>query len=282
MKGRLAAAVLGVLLVVGGASCTTIRSRIWMNEGNKLYKAERYDEAIGFYKKIVAIDPNNWTANYLIAMSNTAMYHTGSTHPKDIAAAEEATKAFEKLLTLHAPDKDTEEKVRNYYVAVLRASDKTDKVIAYYEGLLKQDPRNTGLMGQLAEIYAKKGDFDNAYKYYVKRTEIEPKNKEFWYTIGVLCWDRAHNFGATLPVDEQMKTIDLGIAALEKAIAIDPNYFDGLVYINLIYREKASALGGQMKQLEAGDAFAKAEEYKHRAEEIGKKRTAEAAAKKGA
>jgi hypothetical protein len=78
MKGRLAAAVLGVAvfgaaIVASGVSCTSIRTRVWMNEGNKLYKAERYDEAIEYDKKIVGIDPGNWTANYLIAMSYPAL-----------------------------------------------------------------------------------------------------------------------------------------------------------------------------------------------------------------
>src|ERR1051325_9098039 len=57
MKRRLAAVVLGVVVVVGGVSCTTVKTRVWMNQGHKLYKAERYDEAVEFYKKIGAIDP---------------------------------------------------------------------------------------------------------------------------------------------------------------------------------------------------------------------------------
>jgi len=283
MKGRLAAAVLGLALVACGTSCNTFRTRVWMNEGNKLYKAQRYDEAVEFYKKIVAIDPDNWTANYLIAMSYIALYHPGSEHQKDIEYAESAAKGFEKLMTMQAPNKDTEEKVRNYYVALLISANKTDKVKAYYEGLLAKDPRNTTLMGQLAEIYAKGGDFDNSLKYYQKRVAIEPNNKEYWYTIGVLCWDRVHNFRSSLSLEDNLKTIDTGVAALEKAIALDKEYFDGLVYINLIYREKALVLSSAGQAIEGGEAFDKAESYRKVAEEIGKKRmAAQAAAKKGA
>src|SRR5262249_10134754 len=177
MKGRLAAAVLGVVIVVGGVSCSAIKTRVWMNEGNKLYKAQRYDEAVEYYKKIVAIDPNNWTANYLIAMSYTALYHPGSEHEKDKEYVTNAIKTFEKLMTMQAPDKDTEERVRNYYVALLLAANMTDKVKTYYIGLLAKNPRDTKLMGQLAEIYAKDGDFENSLKYYQKRTEAEPTTR---------------------------------------------------------------------------------------------------------
>ena len=283
MKGRLAAVALGILILTSVGSCTTIRTRVWMNEGNKLYKAQRYDEALVFYKKIVAIDPGNWTANYLIAMSNTALYHPGSEHAKDKEYVDEATKAFEKLMTMQAPNKDTEDVVRKYYVGILMSANKTDKVRAYYEGLLAKDPRNVTLMGQLAQIYAKAGDFDNSLKYYQKQAEIEPNNKEYWYTIGVLCWDRVHNFRSTLSEEDNLKTIDTGAAALEKAIALDKQYFDAFVYINLIYREKQLVLSSAGKPIEAGEAFDKAEEYKKVAEELGKKRMADqAAAKKGA
>jgi tetratricopeptide (TPR) repeat protein len=90
MKGRWTAAVLGILIVASSVSCKTVRTRVWMNEGNKLYRAQKYDEAVEFYKKIVAIDPQHWTANYLIAMSYTALYHPGSEHEKDKEYADKA------------------------------------------------------------------------------------------------------------------------------------------------------------------------------------------------
>src|SRR5712691_3239992 len=200
MKGRLQGAILVGWVLVLVAGCTTVRTRIWMNEGNKLYNAKKFEEAIEEYKKIVGIDPGNWSANYQVAMSYLAMYHPGSTHPKDVEYADKSAVAFEKLLTLQAPDTQTAGTVRNYYVALLRSAEKTDKVIAYYNSLLKKEPKSPTLISQLAEIYAKKGDFQNAMKYYKMRTDIEPSNKEAWYTIGVVCWYRVKEMGPTLPV----------------------------------------------------------------------------------
>lgn len=271
-----AARLIGVvgLLLVMATGCDTVRTRVWMNEGNKLYKGQRYEEAIELYKKIVAIDSNNWPANYQIAMSYLAMYHPGSTHPKDIEYADKSAVGFEKLMTLKAPDKETEDKIRNYYVALLRSADKMDKIVAYYDGLLKTDPRNTTYIGQLAEIYAKKGDYPNAMKYYKMRAEMDPQNKEAWYTIGVVNSQRAKDFGPTLPVEEVDQTIDEGIKAMDKALTIDPNYFDALVWEGILYRQKSSQLASQMKNEEAGEAFTKAEALKKKAEEIVKQRKA--------
>jgi tetratricopeptide (TPR) repeat protein len=82
-----------------------------------------------------------------------------------------------------------------------------------------------------------------------------------------------------LAVDESFRTIDVGVSALEKAIALDPDYFDSLVYMNLTYREKSLVLSSVGKTDEAAEAFEKAEEYKKIAEGLGKKRMAAAAAK---
>jgi tetratricopeptide (TPR) repeat protein len=251
-----------------------------MGQGNKFYKAQNYEAAIEQYNKILAIDTNNYTANYLVAMSYLAMYHPGSTHPKDIEYCDKSSAQFEKLMTLKAPDPETDERVRNYYVALLRSADRTEKVVAYYEAQLKANPQNATLVSQLAEIYAKKGDFDNALKYYQQRTQIEPQNKEAWYTIGVVCWERGKNAGPTLPPEDQEKLIQTGLDAMDKALAIDANYFEALVYTGLLWRQRSSLLASEMKNEEAGAAFTKAEEFRGRAQEIGKKRMADAAAKK--
>src|ERR1043166_8940191 len=83
-------------LAVVSSGCTSIRTRVWMNAGNKYYKAQKYEQAIGEYQKIVAVDPGNWPANYQIAMSYLALYHPGSTHPKDLEYADKSTAEFEK------------------------------------------------------------------------------------------------------------------------------------------------------------------------------------------
>src|SRR6266581_1377500 len=177
MSRRVVSALsLALVLAALSTGCTAIRSRIWMNAGNKLYKAQKY--------------------------------------------ADKSVAGFEKLLKLQAPDADTAEKVRNYYIAILRSADKTDKAIAYYKELLSSEPRNTSYMAQLAEIYAKKGDVPNALEYYEKRAEVDPTNKEAWYTIGVVCWEQVHKMGPTLSDEERTATIARGLKAMEKALAL--------------------------------------------------------------
>lgn len=278
--GALSVAVGLTVALATTTACGSLRIRILMNAGNKLYKAQKYEAAIEEYKKILAIDPENWSGSYQIAMSYLALYHPGSAHAKDIEFADRSIEAFEKLLTMNAPDQDTAEKVRNYYVALLRSAEKTDKAIAYYERLLEQTPGDALLLSQVAEIYAKKGDFPNALRYYEKRAEAEPDNKEAWYTVGVVCWERSYRMKEFISETEREEVIAKGMAALEKALSFDDQYTEAIAYINLVYREKAQLLANQMKHEEAGEAITKADEYQQKALAIINRRKAEAAAHK--
>jgi len=277
MRVRSIAAVVVAAGVVLSAGCGTVKYRYFMAEGNKAYKAAKYDEAVRSYLKILAFDNDNWTANYQIAMSYLAMYHPGSTHPKDLEYADKSIKAFERLLQLKAPDLDTEEKIRNYYVAILTSAEKTDKVVSYFEGILKTDPNNGLVMSQLAQIFAKKGDFPNALKWFEKRCEAEPKNKEAWYTVGVVCWERSYRGGPLVSDEERAMVIEKGQAALDRAMSLDPEYFEALAYVKLLWLEKMKLLSAQGKASEAGDAYTKADEINKQLMELAKKRKAQQA-----
>ena len=273
MRDRSIAALLA-LTVLLATGCSSLRTRYHMAAGNKLYLGQKYEEAIAEYKKIVSYDPTNWTASYQIAMSYLAMYHPGSNHPKDVEYANEAGTAFETLLKLKAPDQDTADKIRNYYIALLTSANKTDKVIAYYTELLNKDPGNGMLISQLAQVYAKNGDFQNALKWFEKRTEAEPKNKEAWYYVGYVCWERSNKGGQLVSDAERQEILPKGMKALDQALQIDPDYFEAVVYMKLLWMEQAKLLQSEDKLVEANEAWAKAKELEARHIAIYKQRLA--------
>ena len=266
-------AVVAMVVGVGATGCQSFRERMLLKDGNALYTAQKYEEAIKKYQQMLTIDPNSWDANYLTAMSYIALYHPGSEHPKDKEYAEKGLAAFEKTLTLTPPSAEVKEKTEKYYLAFLDSTGDKDKAIAYLEKQLGTRPNDLPLILQIATLYQKKGDFTSALKYFEKRATMDASNKEAWYTLGVNCWARSYHGGPTVSQEERDMVVDKGIEALNKALSIDPNYFDALSYINLIYREKAKSLAAVGKNEEAGQAYAKADEYQKKAIEIRKAQT---------
>jgi tetratricopeptide (TPR) repeat protein len=262
----------GVLVTASG--CDALKERFALKKGNEFYTQQKYDKAAEEYAKILAIDPDSWDGNYLSAISYLAMYHPGSTHPKDKEYASKAIAAFEKCLSIGAPSDEIAAKVEDFYLSLLVSTGETEKASKFLVTKLDKDPKNPTLMLQLAQLYAKSGDFENAVKYFEMRAEAEPQSKEAWYTVGVVCWERSYKGGAMVSNEERAQVLEKGTAALERALSIEPEYFDALSYINLIYREKAKMLA-ELGDLEAAQvAYQTAERYTKQALEVRDKKAA--------
>ena len=269
--------VLAVAVLCAASACTlgtSFKIKMLLKEGNTLYTAQKYEDAILRYDKILELDPTNWDANYLKAVSYLALYHPGSEHPKDKEYAEKGIAAFEKTLSLNPPSAEVKTKTERYYLSFLDSSGDNAKAIAYLEKQLESRPNDLALILQIATLYQKKGEYLKALDYFEKRANMDPQNKEAWYTLGVNCWARSYHGCSMVSQEEREQVVDRGIDAFNKALAIDGNYFDALSYINLIYREKAKALAAVGKNMEAGQAYAKADEYQKRAIEVRKTQVA--------
>lgn len=271
---RRMALTVAVLVLVSGCHFT---ETMHLKNGNALLNAQKYEEAIEEYKKLLAANPQSWDGNYNTAISYLALYHPNSDHPKDKEYAVKGIAAFEATLKLTPPSTEAKEKTEKYYLAFLDSTGDKDKAIAYLEGQLKDRPKDLALINQIATLYQKKGDFENALNYFEKRATMEPNSKEAWYTLGVNCWARSYHGGVAVSQEERERVVERGIAAFDKALSLDPNYFDALSYINLTYREKAKALAAVGKIEEANQAYQKAEEYKKKAMDA---RTAQGAKQK--
>lgn len=272
MRRRGWASVAIVALLSGVLSgCGEVRTRMTLNKGNELYTAQKYEEAIAEYEKILEYDKDNWMANYLIAMSYVALYRPGSTHDKDVEYNDKGISRLETLLTLEAPSKEEREKIEGYYLSMLTSAQKNDKAIAYLEEKFAKSPTDATLASRIGKLAFDSGNVEKALEYMEKRAKLQPDDKTAWYTIGVTCWARSYHGGLMVSQDERNQLIERGMEALDKALAIDPDYFDALSYTNLLYREKMKALVTEGKNVEAQEAFAKAEEYLKKALEVRKK-----------
>jgi tetratricopeptide (TPR) repeat protein len=239
-------------LLISSTGCQKLKARLTMRTANDLYRAEKYSEAIQKYNEVIAIDPW-WADAYRNAgLCYLALYQPGSLHQKDIDYSTQAIIKLRRYLQFAPNDERTEDLLMDAYMKTARY----EEAVNFYKEKLKQDPKNSKYLQTIGMIYAKANNFEEARKWFRTRAEADAKNPEAWYSLGVLCWERAFK-NQELTVDERRALIDDGMEALQKAVQYRPDYFEAYSYINLLYRQKAlteTEPEQAMKDLQEADA----------------------------
>lgn len=264
---RSAAAVALILFSVALTSgCNKLKSKQEIKKGNDFFKATQYQTALAAYQEALRLDPNEKKLHKNIGLAYMGLYQPGSKHPKDL---EYAAKAIEHLKA-YSEAFPQERKAREFLVSLYLSTERFDDAIAFYQGMVQENPKDTRAMQSLAQMYFKKGEVDKAVEWLKKRLDAEttPEAKaEVYYFIGVQAWDRSYNFPDLDPV-HRAHVVDEGLDALNKALQIKPDYFEALSYVNLLYREKAKIEADPVKKQEYIDT---ANKYLQQALELRKK-----------
>lgn len=208
-------------------------ARGWLNRGVQAYKTGRYVEAVEAFQRSVDLDPTNATSRLYLATAHMSQYIPGGDSAENLAQANAAKAEFERVLAL--------------------------------------DPANTTAMKSLASLAfeeaqgvtqeAKLQKLDEAARWYQKLVAAEPRDKEGWYSLGVIAWGKFYPAWQKARADLDMKPedrgplryavvrqdllsqygaiIEDGILDLQRALDIDPQYDDAMAYMNLLIRERA-------------------------------------------
>ena len=225
--------ILAGLVVLFGTGCDKLKSRDQLNRGVAAYKSARYAEAIENFKTAIALDPANPNARLYLATAYMTQWIPGAESPENVQLATQAKKEFEEVLS-----KDPKDKVALASLASLAFNQSSS---------LSGDEKNAKL--------------DEARDWNQKLIQADPKNKEAYYSLGVIAWSKWYPvLGKTRaelgmkPEDpgpikdkklrEELKQqysgiIEDGIQNLNKALEVDPEYDDAMAYLNLQIRERA-------------------------------------------
>jgi tetratricopeptide (TPR) repeat protein len=252
---RISPLMAGVLLTATAllmTGCDKLKSRDHINHGIAAFRNAKYGDAIENFKQAIALDPDNPNARLYLATSYMQQWIPGAESPENEEMARKANEEFMKVL---------------------------DK-----------DPNNTTALASLASIaYNSAGSlapekkvekFDEAAKWQKKVAEVDPKNKDAYYWLGVIAWAKWYPALQTARLNLRMKAedpgpikdkkvkedlraqylpmVDEGIADLHKALDIDPEYEDAMSYLNLLIRERADLLDtpdDYKKQIEIADGW---------------------------
>jgi tetratricopeptide (TPR) repeat protein len=122
----------------------------------------------------------------------------------------------------------------------------------------------------LAAHYNQLGQFDKTIEALEQRATKEPDNPEAYQTIASYYWDKA-NKDSKLKETEKRDYVLKGIASVDRALQIKPDYAEGMVYKGLLLRLQANLEKDPTKQQ---NLIKEAVSLHDRAEEIRKKKAA--------
>jgi tetratricopeptide (TPR) repeat protein len=240
----LLAALALVLGVVFSSGCQKLRARDQLNKGVQAFRNARYTTAVEHFKTAVELDPTFKTARLYLGMAYYQQYIPGAESPENqqmLAAAKEQ------------------------FLEVLRNDPNDTVAIASMASANYNETQGiTALKDKLKKL-------DEARDWYQRLGRVDPKNKEAFYTLGVITWakwypilQQARNSLGMRQEDpgplkdkklrEELRAtywdmINEGIGSLNHALELDPRYDEAMAYLNLLYRERA-------------DLAATAEEYR--------------------
>ncbi len=234
-----------------------------ISQGVRAYRQGQYAEAALHFEKAVQLDPHSINPRLYLATSYAAQASPASNRPGGDALLRKAENEYLKVLELNPEEENALRSLAN---------------IAYERTTALEDPA------------AKREQLKRASGWYERLADASPKDKGALYMIGVLASSRCEPVLAAAREKSGMKPespgpiadagereqaqklcgeiLDAGIAALQKAIAIDPDYDDAMAYMSLLLRDRANFAptmeAWQNEIREAGEWPAKASEARKR------------------
>ncbi len=145
--------------------------------------------------------------------------------PAEDEATQRKTQLDEKIKSMKNELEETGLKftMRKLMTQLWIDSQQFDKAVAYWSEQLKLKPNDPEVMGNLAGINLKAGDWRKSIEWYVKvaETSTDTTQKVTAYSfIGNVAWSKLNS--KTLGPDQAVELADLGIGALQNAAALAP------------------------------------------------------------
>ena len=254
-------------VVVAFSGCAKLRARDLLNKGVQSFKNGQYDAAVESFKQAKDLDPSLLNARLYLATAYASQYIPGAPSEQNRNIGKQAVAEFKEVLESY-PDN-------------LSAIDGIGSILFQMAGT-PYDPKM----------------FEESKIYHQKHIQLKPEDPEPYYWIGVINWTEAFRANSEMSKDYNEKNIrkqikdtdplppalraeyvakygthiDEGIAALQKAIELRPDYDDAMAYLNLLYRRKADAVESAN---ERNDLLKQADDLVDKVKEVKQKRASQ-------
>jgi TonB family protein len=244
----------------GNVGALQTDARQELNQGVQAYRARQYETAIDHFKRAVDLDPQLIAARLYLATAYASRYMPGVGSEENQQVGQAAIDEFKRVVN--------------------------------------QDSGNTAALAGIANMCFNMKKMDEAKEWYKKLAQFDAENAEAHYSIGAIDWTQSYQPRMALKAKlglapdspftgqaardglcrENSPKIEEGMAELNRAIELRPDYGDAMAYLNLMYREKAdceSDAGRRSEDLKQAD------EWIQRTLEIKKQKATGEAASEG-
>jgi tetratricopeptide (TPR) repeat protein len=204
LRSKWIAGVIALLCMIALAGCTKLRARDELNKGVRSFRDAKYETAVDHFRKAVDLDPDLINAHLYLAAAYASQFVPGGESEENKKLGEEAIRA--------------------------------------YETVLQKDPKNVDSVKGIAGLYLNMKQFAKAKEFYLKTAELEPTKPDPFYSVGNVNWILCYDKQNPLPWQKKSELIEEGLTNLNKALALDTDYYYARFYINLLLRQKAQVV----------------------------------------
>jgi tetratricopeptide (TPR) repeat protein len=271
-------AIIAAMAVSACGQFGNLQAKKALKDANADYKAQRYVEAAAKYEEAIKASPDSpegITAYFFMANSYDNLYKPARKgEPENDAlltkaienykiSAERETRpdikklALDYLVNAYGPDKLDDptqaepivqrmieldpSQTSNYFALanIYENSGNLEQAEATYLKAKEVKPKDPAVYQQLAGFYQRQGDFDKLIAAVKQRAELEPNNPEAHYFVASYYWDESFR-NTRLSEAQKREHVKNGLTAVDRAIALNPEYVEAITYRGLLLRAEAT------------------------------------------
>jgi tetratricopeptide (TPR) repeat protein len=232
------------ILVATSSGCgviNRIRAKNQLNEAARAYREGKFPEAEQHSREAAALDPDNKTAPMFIARTIHAQYRPGVQAPENIAKAQQAIDAYQKILDKNPQDDEAYKAIAYLYGAIKE----DDKLRQWISQRAASDTTDAVKRAEAYVVLASK-DWDCSFKITeqpgVKTTTIDQGTNKATVSYSKPKDPKDYN--------QAQMCVKQGLAEAENAIKFDPNNESAWSYKTnlLLEASKLAEMDGQTEQ----------------------------------
>ena len=245
---RIAILLLAILVIAGLVATSSgcgvinrIRSKNQLNEAARAYREGRFVDAEQYSRRAAELDPNNKTAPMFIARTIHAQYRPGVQTPDNVAKAQQAIEAYQKILERNPSDDEAYKAIAYLYGAIKD----NDKLKQWITARATSDTTEPTKRAEAYVVLASK-DWECSFQITElpgnKVTTVDPANNKA--TVSYRKPKEQKDF------DQAQMCVKKGLAEAENAIKFDPNNEAAWSYKTnlLLEASKLAEMEGQTEQ----------------------------------